>query len=390
MSVVVGWVGDDPSNLTGRQLGALERARLVVAPRRLHEVLGSLAPQATVIAYPTPITELVDLVHENPDVVVVASGDPGFFGISRVLADAGLDLEILPGPTTAAVAAARLGRSWEGASVVSFVGRDHDVALQVLDEVLAGDGPVIALLCPGQALVDLANAVAASGRRSWLAVALGTAEEVLDEAWQARSEAPRVPSLLWIDGALSRREVVHRMRGLDVFADRPRDSDGVFTSLEVRLVAVARLAPDRLPPGARVLEVGAGTGYVGLTLWRLRPDITIVQLEPRAERAARAREHARALGARVEVLEARVEEHAPEGDYDAAFVGGGGPRALRATLDRVRGGGRVVATFVDPGRAAVARELLGNLELIEVADASPVAPEGVRFVPRSPIFLAWR
>lgn len=389
MSVVVGWVGDDPANLTARQRTALEAARLVVAPRRLHEALGSLVPQATIVAYPTPMGELIALLDRNPDAVVVASGDPGFFGVSRVLGDAGLDLEILPGPTTVSVAAARLGRSWEGASVVSFVGRDPDVALGVLEEALEDDGPVIVLLRPRQTLADLADAVAASGRRSWLVVGLGTGDEMLDEVWHARAEAPSAPSLVWIDEVVSRRGVARRVRGLDVFVDRPRTSDGVFTSLEVRLVAVARLGPDRLPPGARVLEVGAGTGYVGLTLWRLRPDITIVQLEPRAERAARARAHARALGARVEVHEVRVEEHVPGGDYDAAFVGGGGLGALRAALDRVRPGGCVVATFVDPGRAAIARELLGNLELIEVADASPVPPEGVRFVPRSPIFLAW-
>jgi|GEM_PF-2979322 len=387
--VVVGWVGDDPDDLSAHQRRALLAASRVVAARRTHPSLLGLGVAAELRAFPTPLSRLVDELVDGT--VVVASGDPGFFGITRLLANVP-ELRVLPGPTSVGVAAARLGRSWDHASVVSFVGRDDDIALGVVAEGLRRPDPVVCLLRPGQPLGSLAALVAASRRASWLLVGLGTrGERVVASWWPSASTAPEEPSVLWVDGATLRDAARgRRAPGLDVFAERPQATDGVFSSLAVRLALVTRLGPESLPAGGRVLEVGAGSGYVGLALLRLRPDLVLCQLEPREERAANAEVNAAAFGhPRVEVRRERIQDHAVEVPYDAAIVGGGGLEALAAALARVRAGAPVVASFVDPTRAGRAGELLGHLELIEVARGVPTPPSGVRLVPATPVFVAW-
>ncbi len=300
------------------------------------------------------------------------------------------DLTVLPGPTTVGVAAARLARSWEEATVVSFVGRDEATALAALEEALGRRTPTVCLLRPGQDLEAIASRVRAARAASWLLSGLGSAAERVRRDWMREPLAPEEPSVLWVEhGPRSPRATARRPLTLDVFAPRPRHSDGVFSQLDVRLALVARLGPEQLRVGARVLEVGAGSGYVGLTLLRVRPDVSLVQLEPRPERAEAAAANAREAQVRVEVRRERIEDHDPGATYDAAIVGGGGLAALRAALERVRVGGRVVASYVDPGRAAHARELLGNVAMLALAEGVATPPDGVRFVPKTPIFLAW-
>src|SRR5262245_22999734 len=74
-------------------------------------VLGPLAPAIERI-----------LAHDG-DVVVVASGDPGFFGIVRALRAAGITPAVDPAVSSVAAAFARLGLPWDDAIVVSAHGR---------------------------------------------------------------------------------------------------------------------------------------------------------------------------------------------------------------------------------------------------------------------------
>jgi cobalt-precorrin-5B (C1)-methyltransferase len=67
--------------------------------------------------------------------VVLASGDPGFFGVlpavRRELPDAALT--VVPGVSSAQLAMARLGESWEGAAFASAHGRDPREALEACE-----------------------------------------------------------------------------------------------------------------------------------------------------------------------------------------------------------------------------------------------------------------
>src|SRR5205807_1079030 len=91
-----------------------------------HRQLGAAGPVVSRRARTAPVegdvAAVLDAVAAEPGrVCVLASGDPGFFGIVRPLArrfGPGL-LEVHPAPSSVSLAFARLGLSWDDAAVVS-------------------------------------------------------------------------------------------------------------------------------------------------------------------------------------------------------------------------------------------------------------------------------
>ncbi len=157
---------------TGAPVDLPEKAALVVGGRRhldavdLPEgaervVLGPLAPALdTIAAY---------MAEERP-VVVLASGDPGFFGIVRALAERfGPErLDVRPGVSSVAAAFARAGLPWDDAVVVSAHGREPRTAVNVCRAY-----PKVAVLTgPAPGLPSWGRRCAGSGgcwssRRRW-------------------------------------------------------------------------------------------------------------------------------------------------------------------------------------------------------------------------------
>ena len=114
--------------------------------------------------------------------------------------------------------------------------------------------------------------------------------------------------------------------------------DGQISKREVRAVTLAALAPRR---GELLWDVGAGSGSVGIEWMRLHPRLRAVAVEARADRAARVRVNAEALG----VPGLRVVEGAAPGALaglpapDAVFLGGGVGEAFEAAAAALGPGG---------------------------------------------------
>jgi precorrin-6Y C5,15-methyltransferase (decarboxylating) len=92
------------------------------------------------------------LAHDG-DVVIVASGDPGFFGIVRALRAAGVTPEVDPAVSSVATAFARLGMPWDDAVVVSAHGR----SLRRAANVCRARPKVAVLTAPGAGPDELAG-----------------------------------------------------------------------------------------------------------------------------------------------------------------------------------------------------------------------------------------
>ena len=157
----------------GRPFGPEAAAALAAAER----VIG--APRH-LDAAPVPAgAERIELKHldETLDAlgqytgrtVLLASGDPGFFGIVRALRARGITPHVIPAVSAIALAFARIGLDWDDALVLSAHGRDPR---QALAAALAHPKAAI-LTAPGTAR-DLADALLAAGKRVYAAERLGT------------------------------------------------------------------------------------------------------------------------------------------------------------------------------------------------------------------------
>src|ERR671939_1298842 len=123
MSITV--IGLDGAPLLPGAAQVLAGAHVVVgAP---HQLAAVAVPVSATVLGPAELGKLPDA---SP-AVVLASGDPGFFGIVRMLRARGLRPVVLPARSTVARAFALLGRSWDDVAVVSAHGRSWRRALNI-------------------------------------------------------------------------------------------------------------------------------------------------------------------------------------------------------------------------------------------------------------------
>jgi len=149
---------------------------------------------------------------------------------------------------------------------------------------------------------------------------------------------------------LAPRDVAALSRYLDLVADwNPRvNLTGARTPAERVAILVAPVAPVApVLESGRLLDVGSGNGSPGLVLATLRPDLSVILLEPRQRRWAFLREAARAVGrADVDVRRLRHD------DYEGSSVQTVSLRALalplRALAPLVAPGGRVLIWGAPP------------------------------------------
>jgi precorrin-6B C5,15-methyltransferase / cobalt-precorrin-6B C5,C15-methyltransferase len=303
---------------------------------------------------------------EGP-VVVLASGDPGFFGIVRLLGGrlGRENLRILPGLSSVALAFARAGLSWDDAVTVSAHGRDPSRAVNVCRAY-----PKVAVLTsPDFGPAELAEAFDGLDRTFIIAEKLGeTSERVFHgEAGTVAGmewEDPNVVLVLderrmpgargWISSgiiaqgrwALSEEEFEHR--------------SGMITKSATRAFVLSRLGPG---PGDLIWDVGAGSGSVAIECARLGAAAIAVERDP--ESCARIRRNAEHHGVRLQIMEAMAPETLRDlPEPDAVFVGGsGGAFEEIVKLSAVRARRAVVLALVTLERVVPAAQLLEDCGL---------------------------
>ena len=352
--VVVG-MGCDGAPLSDRAMAAVTGADLVVgAPRHLAAPAGR--GQRTVELGADVAGALEVVAAEEGRVCVLATGDPGFFGIVRALAArfGSSRLEVHPAVSSVATAFARVGLAWDDAVVVSAHGRPLEDAVAVAARASKA-AVLVSPENPPEAVGKALLAAAAPGRRAHVCSQLGTAAEKVVETdldglaagtWDPRSVVILLsPSV----DAVAAAPVL----AFGLPEERFEHRGGMVTKAEVRAVVLARLA---LPSPGVLWDVGAGSASVAVEAARLAPGLSV---------------------------------YAVEADPDRVFVGGGGPEVLDAVLARLRPGGRVVATFAALDRAAAAEARLGRLVQIGVARGERLPDGGLRLAARNPVFVVW-
>lgn len=386
-------IGLDGSPLAPADRAALRGARLVVGGRR--QLAAAPPPAGAAVIELGPLAPaLAALAGHEGDAVVLASGDPGFFGILRALRERNLDCSVRPAVSSIALAFARAGLSWDDAQVVSAHGRDPRPAVN-----LCRAHPKVAVLTgPGCGPAELGAALAGWQRRLVVAEHLGTpAERVTEcspaEAAGRRWDEPNVVIVLAERPAASgpgwRWPPAGAQPGWALPEGDFCQDDAVMTKAEVRALALARLAPG---PGQLIWDVGAGTGSVGVECARF--GAAVIAIERRAHRARVVTDNARRHGVDVRVVAgAAPEALAGLPVPDAAFIGGGGPGVVEAVA--ATRAPAVVVALAAVDRVAPSREILAAAGyavdgvLLQASRLRPL-PGGVhRLDPVNPVFVLW-
>jgi precorrin-6Y C5,15-methyltransferase (decarboxylating) len=371
---------------------ALRSADVLVGSARQHEELAPAGLTGEAVQLWGRIDEIVELCATRSEagdrVCVLASGDPGFFGIVRVLAARlGPDaLDVHPAPSAVSLAFARAGMPWDDAVVATCHGRPVELAVDVVARhpkvavLVSADSPPEAV---GRAALD----AGAPERDVWVCSRLGEPGETvvrtdLDGLARGSYDPLSVVVLVAPGAEVASSAATGWGRHEDAFAHRA----GLITKAEVRAIVLGKL---QLPPAGVLWDVGAGSGSVGVEAARLVPALRVFAVERDAKACAQVR--ANAAGTAVSV----VQGSAPAAlaglpDPDRAFVGGGGVDVLDGVLARLRPGGVAVATYVVLSSAVAAAGRLGSLVQIQLSRATRVGGEGqLRLDAENPVFVAW-
>ncbi|MER8184292.1 precorrin-6y C5,15-methyltransferase (decarboxylating) subunit CbiE [Kitasatospora sp. NPDC094015] len=366
---VIGW---DGTPLTEAAASALAGATLVAgAPYQLNAL--PVPADAERIALGSIADAANRLAEHRGGAVVVAEGDPGFFGVVRTLRrpEYGLELEVLPAVSSVATAFARAGMAWEDAQVVSA----HGGRLRRAANICRANPKVAVLTTADAGPAELALMLHGVPRTFVVCEALGTPEEdvtvltserVPDRDW-------RDPSVVLVIGGgqpLAGTEAAGWLAGRPVSfpapehgwalpapayagADAAPGAEDAESELpaQVRALALARLGP---VPGDLVWTIGAGGAAVAVDAARLGAAAVAVQPDPAA--CARLVLAARRHAAEVEV----VQGEGPEAlgglpEPDAVLVGSGGADLVRAVV--ARRPDRVVAVAANLAEAGELRRI---------------------------------
>jgi precorrin-6Y C5,15-methyltransferase (decarboxylating) len=334
------------------------------------------------------VEEVAAAADAGRRVVVLASGDPLFYGIgTRLIARLGSNrVEIHPQASSLQLACACVGISWDDAAWVSIHARPFENLRKVLGRVAK-----IGVLTDGcQTAGAICRWLVEAGVDEYEVVVLenlgSPAERVMrgqPAALLAETFAPPNVVLLlrraeWAMPPRAGRALLGTPQ--ETF-DHRRTGEGLITKAEVRAVTLARLQP--LPTDV-AWDIGAGSGAVSVEWGRLLSQGLVYAIEREPDTYARLQANLRQHRA-YNVISVRGE--APQclaqlPDPDGVFIGGSGGQLAsicREALRRLRPGGRLVANFIllehvyEVQQLAKAMGLETDLVWLSVARSKPLA-----------------
>jgi len=328
--------------------------------------------------------------------VVLASGDPLFFGIGRFLGDAlGRDqIVVEPAVSSMQLAFARAGLSWHDARIASIHGRPLAVTLVPLLGL-----PKLGLFThDGSSPSQVAGFLIERGLadyRAWVAEDLGTETERVTPSDLAglvgRSFAALNVMILERPG----NHPAERPPGLaDELFSAPAEGPRLLTHAEIRAVTLAQF---RELPAGPIWDVGAGLGGMSVGLAHAFPGREVVAIERSPAQLEYLKANRHRLGAwNIRILAGVAPEGlAAESPPAAIFVGGSGGR-LAAILDlalgRLATGGVLVANFVGLEHLTACLDRLRadgwpvEVLQVQISQGRPLA-NLTTFVPLRPVWI---
>ena len=125
MLTIAGIGPGNPKYLTLEVLDAIKEASYILAFGR---VAKTLSPIREDIVEVNKVDEILDYLKDKEDVLLLASGDPNFFGVVDFIKRKGVNIsKVLPGLPSFQYLMAKLEKPWQEAKFISLHGRDGDL-----------------------------------------------------------------------------------------------------------------------------------------------------------------------------------------------------------------------------------------------------------------------
>ncbi len=356
-------VGDDGLDGVTRQArSVIESARVIIGNRGLVQRLGdSVAPAAKRVIIGGDLDELQTAIadHDGQPIVLLAGGDPLFYGIARFLAEKlGKDrFEVIPHVSSMQLAFARVKESWDDAYLSNLATQPLD---RVVDSIRTAERVG---LFTTEAISPSVVASSLLDRRidyftAYVCENLGTPDEVVTQG-ELKAIAKETFGPLNVMVLIRKSGKADRPSGSgafrlfgnpdDVFL-QSRPKRGLLTPSEVRCIALSELD---LTAKSVVWDVGAGSGSLAIEAARIVTQGKVYGIEMDAEDYNLMIENAKMFECPSLVP---VHGQAPQAwaelpDPDAIFVGGSGrmvAELVAAAIPRLAQGGRIVVNVSSP------------------------------------------
>lgn len=387
-------------------LELIYKSPVLMGAQRLLDNYADYAGKKLIIknAEKNKLADMVEILkNENQDAVVLASGDPLFFGVGGYLisrfSSPEYIIEIYPGISSMQLAFARAGISWQDAKCLSLHGRP----MQGLAQRLEPENKIAILTDfenhPGKIAAYMLH-FNLGNYRAFVAENLGMKNE--RTAWYSPEELSKKVSedflelnvlILIKDTTEEGKNISYSIGIPDEQFSYPEKPEGLITKKEIRTLSLGEM---RLKADSVVWDIGSCTGSIAIEAAKIARQGVVYAIEKNQEHLAYLRLNVKKFHTDICI----IEKEAPDGltglkDPDVVFIGGSGGRLreiLDVCADRLRPSGRIMinaATLETMHDSLLRFKELGFRYEIQMAQISRSRPVGnlTRFQALNPVFI---
>jgi len=271
------------NGLDDHRLGLLNSCGCIVSSERYNFLIRHCVAEVLPI---TPVRDAVAAIKKRlltMDVAVIASGDPLFFGIGKMLIkEFGMEqVEPVPAVSYMQEAFARFKEPWEDTTFISLHGRETES----ISSMILPHKKIFMFTDNKNSPSSIASSLikeGVTGYTSFIAENLGTPEEKLSSGSLKEIAESSFSSLsvmiLKHEQAQMTSALINENYLLGLREDEIIHSRGLITKNEVRAAVLHRL---RLPnkAGAVLWDIGAGSGSVSIEAARICPALSVYAVE---------------------------------------------------------------------------------------------------------------
>lgn len=310
----------NPDTLTKEASDAIQSADCLIGAKRLIDACANRHADTYAMITAAQISDTIRQYANYKNIVVLMSGDVGFFSGAKSLITLLQDCNVrcICGIGSLQYLCAKLLTNWDDAHIVSLHGREANLCAAVMTHaktfVLSGGDHTIASICMELCNNDLQDVTVSVGENlSYENERIVTAKA--SELTQSRFDSLSV-LLIINEHPLNKAWDVHGLPD-EAFIR----GDVPMTKSEVRSVSLSKL---RLKRNDIVYDIGAGTGSVSVEAALVCTEGTVFAIEKNADAVALIKKNSNNFGTKNLTI---VEGYAPQSltrlpKPDKAFIGG--------------------------------------------------------------------